>query len=353
MESKTRNVANSHHVPADQTLYVPTADKNRFQLVEHLSPVVYVQSSCDAPSERDSYVQELMNYINIDSYGQCLNNKQLPVQLRDAAESMNDAEFLKLMAKYKFTIAFENAIGDDYMTEKLWRPIHLGSIPVYMGSPLVKVSKQSFSSNSSSSIKNVFFFSNGKDWTPNNQSVIIASDFASPESLAQYLRNLNENETAYEEFLSHKLSRRVSNQNLINAMEIRSWSDDDDDDDDDDENFVEAFECFLCQQIHEKTESELHGYSPRPALSIDSSHFNCGPLINPVSKRVNPESWWVQHWQQAGIEARTTSELCTRNQNYSSEEYHNSVFENLQPADNWSSPSVQLQKVADSRKSFI
>lgn len=107
---------------------------------------MYVQSSCDAPSERDSYVQELMNYINIDSYGKCLNNKQLPVHLNDPAENMNDAEFLKLMAKYKFTIAFENAIGEDYMTEKLWRPLHLGSIPIYIGSPSVKVSTlQSFS----------------------------------------------------------------------------------------------------------------------------------------------------------------------------------------------------------------
>ena len=45
------------------------------------------------------------------------------------------------MAKYKFTIAFENAIGEDYITEKLWRPLQLGSIPIYMGSPSVKVSK--------------------------------------------------------------------------------------------------------------------------------------------------------------------------------------------------------------------
>ena len=37
-------------------------------------------------------------------------------------------------AKYKFHLAFENSICDDYITEKFVRPFHLGSIPVYFGS---------------------------------------------------------------------------------------------------------------------------------------------------------------------------------------------------------------------------
>jgi alpha-1,3-fucosyltransferase 10 len=52
---------------------------------------------------------------------------------------MNNKDFFQLMAKYKFTIAFENAIGDDYITEKLWRPLILGSVPIYMGSPSFEV----------------------------------------------------------------------------------------------------------------------------------------------------------------------------------------------------------------------
>jgi len=168
-----------------------------------------------------------------------------------------------------------------------------------------------------------FLISNDKDWIPNHQSVILASDFASPESLALYLKSLNENDTAYEEYLSHKLSRQVNNQNFINAMETRSWSDDG-------ENFVEAFECFLCQQIQNKIQSELHEYSVRPGPPIDSSHFNCSPLINPVSKQENTENWWVHHWHQARIEAFTINQFCVRNQNYSAEEFHDSVFDNFQ-----------------------
>lgn len=59
--------------------------------------------------------------------------------LQDPAETMNNEDFLRLVAQYKFTLAFENAIGDDYITEKLWRPLIVGSVPVYLGSPSIKV----------------------------------------------------------------------------------------------------------------------------------------------------------------------------------------------------------------------
>ena len=52
---------------------------------------------------------------------------------------MDHKDFYKLMAKYKFTLATENAVCDGYMTEKLWRPLMLGSVPIVLGSPRVKV----------------------------------------------------------------------------------------------------------------------------------------------------------------------------------------------------------------------
>jgi hypothetical protein len=59
--------------------------------------------------------------------------------LADAMESMNSDEFLHFVARYKFTLSFENAVCDDYITEKLWRPLVVGSVPIYMGSPSVRV----------------------------------------------------------------------------------------------------------------------------------------------------------------------------------------------------------------------
>ena len=54
-------------------------------------------------------------------------------------QPMLEKEFYQLAAKYKFTLAMENAVCNDYITEKIWRPLQLGSVPIIFGSPKVKV----------------------------------------------------------------------------------------------------------------------------------------------------------------------------------------------------------------------
>ena len=107
-----------------QTFLVPLAEKNQLLEKENLGLVAYVQSSCDTPSGRDEYVEELMNYIKVDSYGFCLHNKDLPSHLSQP-QKMKDIEFLHILAKYKFVLAIENAVCDDYITEKLWKVIQV------------------------------------------------------------------------------------------------------------------------------------------------------------------------------------------------------------------------------------
>lgn len=103
---------------------VPLRSKNHLR--KSLAPLVYVQSDCDPPSDRDTYVRELMTYIEVDSYGECLRNKPLPPRLSNPA-SMDTDGFYRILAQYKFILAFENAVCDDYITEKFWRPLKLGS----------------------------------------------------------------------------------------------------------------------------------------------------------------------------------------------------------------------------------
>ncbi|XP_046631450.1 alpha-(1,3)-fucosyltransferase 10-like [Daphnia pulicaria] len=281
----------------DGEYFIPVAKKNLIRVQEGLSPIAYVQSSCNAPSERDLYVEELQKFIKIDSYGKCLNNKPLPQHLEDPADGMNNEDFFQLMAKYKFTIAFENAIGDDYITEKLWRPLILGSVPIYMGSP-------SF-----------------EDWLPHSNSAVSVRNFTSPESLADYLHSLNDDDIAYSRMLSHKLHGTVDNNDLIVAMEGRSWSAGHEDDFQS-ENFVEAFECYLCSEIHRKQLEENAGYSTRRESSVDTSHYNCSAPLHPVTQKINFDSWWVEHWNHAGAEANIIGRFALRNLNYTSEEFH-------------------------------
>lgn len=62
----------------DQTYIVPIKEKNKF--LSELSPLIYTQSDCEVPSGRDQYTKMLMEYINVDSYGTCLHNKDLPTK---------------------------------------------------------------------------------------------------------------------------------------------------------------------------------------------------------------------------------------------------------------------------------
>ncbi|XP_014054185.1 alpha-(1,3)-fucosyltransferase 11-like [Salmo salar] len=76
-------------------------------------------------------------------------------------------------ACYNFYLALENSLCQHYMTEKLWRPLHQGCVPVYRGS------------------------SSAADWMPNHRSVILINDFPSPQDLAKFLKALDENDEEY------------------------------------------------------------------------------------------------------------------------------------------------------------
>lgn len=48
-------------------------------------------------------------------------------------------KLLELNSRYKFIIAIENAKCEDYITEKFWRPLIVGAIPIYLGATTIKV----------------------------------------------------------------------------------------------------------------------------------------------------------------------------------------------------------------------
>jgi hypothetical protein len=83
-------------------------------------------------SRRVEYIAELMQYIHIDSYGRLFRNAHLSDD--DGYKSKQ-----KMMSEYKFAIAFENAISDDYVTEKFFDPLLVGTIPIYLGAPNIDI----------------------------------------------------------------------------------------------------------------------------------------------------------------------------------------------------------------------
>ncbi len=82
-------------------------------------------------SGRMQYLNELMKHLEVDSFGKMCNNKKLEDKWGLTKE--------KIISKYKFTIAFENLISKDYVTEKFFQPIAAGSVPIYLGHQILMI----------------------------------------------------------------------------------------------------------------------------------------------------------------------------------------------------------------------
>ena len=126
-------------------------------------------SSTFNKSRRIDYLEELMRYTPIDSFGKVLNNKQI-------ANDFGKVTKLDIISKYKFTIAFENAIAPDYVTEKFFEPLLKGSVPVYLGAP------------------------NIADFAPGEGCFIDVRQFERPQILANYINSCYEDKSLYDSF---------------------------------------------------------------------------------------------------------------------------------------------------------
>lgn len=267
---------------------VSTPTKNEEKKSRGLAPVVYVQSHCDTPSDRDSFVKEFMKYIAVDSYGACLHNKNLPPNLLEPAATFEHPDFLDLLSVYKFNLAFENAYCDDYMTEKIMRPLHVGVVPIYKGSPVVQ------------------------DWMPNNHTVIYVDRFSSPKELADFIKYLDNNDEEYDKYLEFKHERN-ENKFFLEHMSKREWSAGETQSD-----FFRGFECYLCKQLQDRMDAEkVHARNQSsplmPPRIAQSSHLSC-----PAPERLDvgwgikeywPEiDWTAMYWDELDS-ARTVQRM--------------------------------------------
>lgn len=137
----------------------------------HLA-ALFISSRIDR-SGRLAYAADLMRHLEVHSYGRTLRNRTL-------AGDQGRATKLDLIGGYRFTLAFENAIGHDYVTEKFYDPLVAGSVPVYLGAPNVEA------------------------FAPGDRCFINAAAFAGPRALAAHLLALAEDDAAYAEYLAWK-----------------------------------------------------------------------------------------------------------------------------------------------------
>jgi hypothetical protein len=165
-----------------KSLNHPCAEKKEGNIVNSFISSTYNKSG------RIELLMELMSLIDVHSYGKLFQNRKVA---GDNGRSFK----LNTMATYKFSIAFENAVAKDYVTEKFYDPLMAGSVPVYLGAP------------------------NIEDFAPGDNCFINASDWASPKHLARYIMEVAEDEALYRSYFEWR--DRPLRQNFTSLLELQ------------------------------------------------------------------------------------------------------------------------------------
>ncbi|KAN0015009.1 hypothetical protein ACTFIU_001330 [Dictyostelium citrinum] len=132
--------------------------------------IVWIASNCwHEDYKRVNLVKSIMNITRVDSYGSCLNNKNFTDE--DKLITIKHEQKMKVLKRYTFSIAFENSLCEDYITEKLWESLSVGTIPIYLGAP------------------------NIKEFLPDPYSIINVRDFQSVNDLVNYLKMVENDES--------------------------------------------------------------------------------------------------------------------------------------------------------------
>ncbi|XP_071108215.1 alpha-(1,3)-fucosyltransferase 10-like [Haliotis cracherodii] len=232
----------------DVTYLVRTSEKTRLRK-EGLAPIIFVHTDCWTPSDRSNYMKMLQKYVPVDSYGPCEHNKDFPNStIIGNMAGMLSPEFYRFVAQYKFAFAFENAVCHDYITEKLWRPLIAGTVPIVFGSPTVK------------------------DYLPAEKSAIVITDFKNIEDVARHINYLDQHDEEYEKYLQYKKTG-IKNKYLMEVNRKMTLTEG--------TGIFRKFECFLCQKLHDAIRNQDED---APVSKGERRHYGCPA---PMSFNVN------------------------------------------------------------------
>ena len=154
---------------------IPRQDKSRYNppdpnyIRNKTGLIAWIVSNCNSKGQREEYVQELSKYVKVDIYGKCGMN----------CSREGDVCFKKISREYKFYMAAESMYCEEYITEKMFRPLSGHIVPIAIGG-----------AHYSSVLP--------------KHSYIDVRDFKSPKHLAKYIKYLDSNEDKYTEYFSWK-----------------------------------------------------------------------------------------------------------------------------------------------------
>uniref|UniRef100_A0AC34FRH2 Fucosyltransferase n=1 Tax=Panagrolaimus sp. ES5 TaxID=591445 RepID=A0AC34FRH2_9BILA len=125
--------------------------------------VIFV-SNCETNSKRELFLAELHKYASIAVFGDCADRR------------ISDEQMKAEIERHYFYLAFENAVCEDYVTEKFWRLKQL-IVPVVLKRSVLK-------------------------GVVDDEYFIAADDFDSAETLVHRLLHLSKNPNEYKKYVN-------------------------------------------------------------------------------------------------------------------------------------------------------
>ncbi|KAJ0063913.1 hypothetical protein NL108_013715 [Boleophthalmus pectinirostris] len=136
--------------------------------------VCWIVSNWNIRHKRVEYFKELKKHLEIKAYGLAFGQR------------ISKEMYVQIMSSCKFYLSFENSIHKDYITEKFYRPLELGAVPVVLGPP-----RENYEIHAPA------------------QSFIHVDDFASPKELAERLQHLDQHPEEYMDYFEWRNSFKV------------------------------------------------------------------------------------------------------------------------------------------------
>ena len=138
---------------------------------------IWVVSHCHTKSKREKYVEILRRYITVDILGACGRKWNCGRRYHHASGNCFDI----LNSTYRFYIAFENDMCDEYITEKFFENYNYDVIQIVRGGN-----------------------PNIRPIEARRDAYISSSDFISADDLGRYLKALSVDTTKYASMLKAK-----------------------------------------------------------------------------------------------------------------------------------------------------
>ena len=90
---------------------------------KNASLALWFVSHCETPSKREEFAKDLSKHISIDIFGEC--SSEFKSSKTDPCKNIKDSTLsnecnIQMFNSYKFYLAFENSLCDEYVTEKYW-----------------------------------------------------------------------------------------------------------------------------------------------------------------------------------------------------------------------------------------